>query len=619
MKNAPRLAVFAVCLMAIGLADAPAQDQYDVWLHGTSLIGDPKYPPDFPHFDYVNPDAPKGGTLRMADRGAFDSLNFVPSRGSRPAGLGLIYDTLTTSSMDEISAEYGLLADAVKYPADYSSVTYRLRGEARWHDGQPVTADDVIFSLAALKEHNPLTAQYYKNVVEAKETAPGEVTFFFDQTGNRELPKIVGQLLVLPKHYWEGTDEDGNTRDISATTLEPPLGSGPYRIGRIVPGRTIVYERVDDYWGKDLPVNIGKNNLDEIRYEVFRDLTVQFEAFKGDQFDFYVDATSKNWMTGYDIPSVEKGWIVREAFPQIYRASGRMQGWTFNLRTEKFQDPRVRRAFNLAFDFEEMNKSLFFDLYRRIDSYFEGTELESSGLPEGQELEILETVRNQVPPEVFTEPYENPVNGNTRNLRSNLREATRLLKEAGWEIRDRVLTNMETGEPFTVEVLSNDPRAERTFSRYKPNLERLGFQMSLRVVDTSQYLNRLRSFDFDMISIVRGQSLSPGNEQRDAWGSEAADRAGADNVMGIKNPAVDTLIERIIFAKDREELVAATKALDRVLLWNHYVVPQWISGETWTARWNRFAHPDPLPEYRIGFPTIWWWDEEKAAQIAAEK
>ncbi|MCB1492586.1 MAG: ABC transporter substrate-binding protein [Rhodobiaceae bacterium] len=610
-----RIAACFLLVSCLGLTAATA----DEWRHATALTGEPKYPPDFPRFDYVNPDAPKGGSLRLADTGAFDSLNVVPEKGTTPAGLGLIYETLMTGSMDEVNAEYGLLAEAVKFPADFSSVTYRLREGARWHDGVPITPDDVIFSLNALKEHNALYGQYYKNVVEAKQTADREVTFVFDQANNRELPNIVGQLLILPKHYWEGKDKDGNPRDIGATTLEPPLGSGPYKIGRMIPGRTISYERVADYWGKDLPVNIGANNFDEIRYEVFRDLTVQFEAFKADQFDFYVDATSKNWMTGYDFPAVEKGWIVKESFPQTYRVSGRMQAWTFNLRRAKFQDRRVREAFNLAFDFEEMNKSLFYGLYRRINSYFEGTELESSGVPQGLELEILEKVRGEVPPEVFTTPYENPVNGNPRNLRTNLRKATDLLKEAGWEVRDGVLTNVETGEPFTVEFLSNDPRSERTFGRYKPNLERLGMQVSLRVVDTSQYLNRLREFDFDMISIVRGQSLSPGNEQRDNWGSAAADRAGSDNIMGIKNPAIDTLIDTIIYAKNREELVAATHALDRVLLWNDYVVPQWISGETWTARWNRFGHPDPLPEYSIGFPTVWWWDKEKAAKIASER
>lgn len=611
------LAIVSLTILSLGITTAPATAEAEGgdWLHGTSLVGELKYPADFERFDYVNPDAPKTGLLRLAVSGTFDNLNFVPPRGTIPSGLGLIYETLMTSSLDEIASEYGLIANGLRYADDYSWVTYRLRPEARWHDGEPITPEDVIFSLNALKEHNPIQNQYYKNVVKAEETGEREVTFTFDQSGNRELPHIVGQLLLLPKHYWEGTDANGTPRDISKTTLEIPLGSGPYRITNVVPGRTISYELVDDYWGRDLPVNIGKDNIREVRYEVYRDLQVQFEAFKGDNLDFFVEATSKNWVSAYDIPAVERGDIVKEAFPQTYRASGRLQAWIFNLRLPKFQDPRVREAFNLAFDFETMNELFFFDLYRRIDSFFEGTELEASGSPEGLELEILEQVREQIPDEVFGPRYEMPVGGSPRNMRGNIRRATQLLKDAGWIVQGGKLVSAETGDPFTVEFLSNDPRSERTVGYYRQGLERLGIEVSLRVVDDSQYLNRLRSHDFEMISTVKLQSLSPGNEQRDDWGSEAADKAGSGNLMGIKNPAIDTLIDRIIFAKNREEVVAATRALDRVLVWNHYMVPQWISGETWTARWNRYAHPEELPEYSFGFPTIWWYDADKAATV----
>ncbi len=596
----------------------PARAQAGGWHHGLSLFGDLKYGPDFKHFDYVDPNAPKGGRLRMATYQPFDSLNVVPPRGSVAPGVGLIYDSLMISSLDESSAEYGLVADGAEIADDISWVTYRLREGGRWHDGEPITPADVLFSFDALKTHHPLYHHYYQNVVKAEQTGDREVTFTFDQTGNRELPNIVGQITVLPKHYWDGKDAKGNPRDITKTTLDVPLGSGAYRIKQVIPGRTIVYERVPDYWGAELPVNIGRNNLDEIRYEVYRDLQVAFEAFKADALDFFVEATSKNWVSGYDFPAVKRGDVVQEAFPQMSRATGRLQAWVFNLRRKKFQDRRVRRAFNLALDFETMNETFFYGLYERIDSYFDGTELAATGVPEGLELEILEKVRDKVPEALFTEPYENPVGGSPKAVRRNLREALKLLEEAGWVVKNRRLVNAETGEPFTVQFLSDDPRSERTVGFYKKNLERLGMDVSLRVVDSSQYQNRLRSFDFDIISVVKLQSLSPGNEQRNYWGSESADVPGSDNEMGIENPAVDYLIDRIIYADNREELVAATHALDRVLLWNDYVVPQWISGEIWTARWNRYSHPDPLPEYSFGFPSIWWYDKDKAAAIGGE-
>ena len=383
---------------------------------------------------------------------------------------------------------------------------------------------------------------------------------------------------MLPKHWWEGTDKAGNKRDVAATTLEPPLGCGAYRIKEFVPGRTIVYERVKDYWGKDLNVNVGRDNFDELRFEYFRDATVALEAFKADAIDWRTENSAKNWATAYDFPGGQ-GRARRQGGipdPSSRRHAGlRLQ----HPPARKFKDPRVRRAFNFALDFEEMNKQLFFGQYKRINSYFEGTELASSGLPEGEELEILETVRDKVPPEVFTTPYTNPVNGSAEDVRANLREATRLLREAGYEVRNQKLVNAKTGEPLTVEFLIDQPELERIVLFYKPSLERLGIKMSLRTVDDAQYENRLRSWDFDIIVANWGQSLSPGNEQRDYWGSQAADQPGSRNLVGIKNPAVDALIERVIFAKNRAELVAATKALDRVLLWNHYVVPQWTYGK----------------------------------------
>jgi len=600
---------------AMAQTPAPAGGE-PPWRHGHSLFGDLKYPADFKHFDYVNPKAPKGGTARMIAIGTFDNFNVITGgvRGALAMGVDLIYESLMVGALDEVTSEYGLLAESVRYPDDHSWVTYRLRENARWHDGKPVTVDDVIFSLNVLREHHPHYAAYYRHVTKAEKTGERDVTFTFDSAGNRELPQIVGQLTVLPKHWWEGTDANGNKRDPAATTLEPPLGSGPYKIGRVSPGRTISYERVADYWGKDLPVNIGRDNFDELRYEYFRDPTVAVEAFKADNIDWRTENSARNWATAYDFPAARDKRVLLEEFP--INSVGLMQAFVFNLRRAKFSDPRVRLAFNYAFDFEEMNRQIFYGQYKRIASYFEGTELAARGLPEGEELAILETVRDQVPPQVFKEPYTNPVGGDPKQVRSNLREAVRLLREAGYEVRNRRLVNTKTGEPFTVEFLMTGSDSVRFVEPYRPNLERLGIGVTLRVVDDAQYENRLRNWDYDIITNVWAQSLSPGNEQRNYWGSKAADLPGSRNMAGIKNPAVDALIERVIFAKSRNELVAATKALDRVLLWNHYVVPQWTYGKVRVARWDRFGRPDVLPKYGFsGFPAVWWWDEERAARI----
>jgi len=605
------LALSAVA--ALTFADA-AVAQEPGWLHGTSLIGSPKYPADFKRFDYVNPDAPKGGILRLSDTGTFDSLNFVPPKGTTPAGLGLIYDTLMTDAMDEVSTQYGLLAEGMKYPADYSSVTYKLRQGAKWHDGQPITVDDVIYSFDVLKKNNPSQAYYYQHVVKAEKTGDNEVTFTFDEKGNRELPHIVGQLLILPKHYWEGTDAKGNKRDITRSTLEPPLGSGPYRIKSLVPGRTISFERVADYWGKDLPVNVGANNLDEIRYEYFRDETVELEAFKADQIDWRSESTARVWATGYDFPAVKDKKVVLELFEQPYRTAGLMVGFIFNLERGPFTDPRVRQAFDLAFPFEDINKSLFYGQYVRLDSYFDGIPLAAEGLPQGRELEILNEIRDKVPPEVFTEVYKNPVNDSPAASRANLKQALALLTEAGYQLQGNKLIGKD-GKQLSVEFLMNGPLYEKIALRYQQELKKIGIDFQIRPVDTAQYENRVRSRDFDVMYSGWAQSMSPGNEQIEFFGSAAADREGSRNYGGIKNPAVDALIEKIIRAPDRDELIAATKALDRVLLWNHYLVPGWTLRAVRVARWDRYSHPDPLPEYSIGFPTIWWWDAAKAAKV----
>ncbi len=598
------------------IQSATAQSAADLsWRHALSLFGDIKYPAGFKRFDYVNPDAPKGGAVRELEIGTFDNFNIVIAglKGSLADGVARIYQQLTSQSFDEVSTAYGLLAGSMAHPEDRSFVVYRLRSEARWHDGKPVTPDDVVFSFDTFKTNSPMYSAYYRHVVKCEQVGERDVKFTFDGPGNRELPLITGELTVLPKHWWEGTDAQGRKRDVSATTLEIPLGSGPYRVKEFVAGRSMVLERVKDYWGKDLAQSIGQDNFDEVRYEFFRDDTVAREAFKADQLDWILERSAKEWSTAYDFPAVRENRVIKEKFP--IRSSGRMQGWAFNLRRPLFQDAKLRRAFNYAFDFEEMNRQLSTGEYIRDNSYFQGNELASSGLPEGLELQILEPLRDKVPPEVFTTPYQNPVNGNPENVRNNLREATRLLKEAGFEVKDRKLVDPK-GQPVSLEILCRDPGDERIALFYKPSLERLGIAASVRTVDDVQYTNRVRSFDFDMTTVVWGQSLSPGNEQRDMFGSQVADRPGSRNLPGIKNPAIDALIDRIIFAKDRAELVACCKAMDRVLLWNFYVVPQFTYGFQRYARWDRFSHPDPLPQYGVsGFPTLWWWDADKAAKI----
>ncbi|KWV44738.1 hypothetical protein AS156_01790 [Bradyrhizobium macuxiense] len=587
------------------------------WRHGLSLFGNVKYPADFKRFDYVNPDAPKGGLVRQIAIGTFDNFNIVVSgvKGSIAGGVAMVYESLTTPSLDEVSTEYGLLAEAASYPDDFSYVIYRLRPQAKWHDGAPITPEDVIFSLGAFKTHHPMFSAYYSHVVKAEKISDREVRFVFDMPGNRELPQIVGQLMILPKHWWEGTDDQGRKRDISATTLEKPLGSGPYRIKEFVAGRTVTLERVKDHWAHDVATNVGCNNFDELRYEYFRDPTVAIEAFKGDQIDWRTENSAKAWATAYSFPAVTDKRVVLEEFPN--RSSGIMQAFAPNLRRAKFADPRVRRALNFAFDFEEINKQLFFGQYKRIISYFDGAEeLMATGLPQDKELAILEPLRGQVPAEVFTTAYTNPVGGNPEAVRENLREALRLLKEAGYEVRDRKLVNSKSGEPFSIELLSEDPNFERVMLAYKPSLERLGMSVSVRTIDAIQYENRLRDWDFDIVVGSWPESLSPGNEQREFWGTKAAEAPGSRNIVGIKNPAIDKLIERVIFATDRDDLVAATKALDRVLLWNHYVVPQWNYPKVRTARWDRFGRPDQMPKYGLsGFPLIWWYDADKAAKV----
>ncbi|KQX40318.1 hypothetical protein ASD04_06720 [Devosia sp. Root436] len=609
MKLAPLLAVLLLGLVAPALAQTPT----DVWSNSFTLEGEPKYGPDYTHFDYVNVDAPKGGVVRQGALGGFDTFNPILPKGETAGGIGLLYETLMTPSMDEQNTYYGLLAEALKIAPDYGSVTFRIDPDAHWNDGEPVTAEDVVWSFNKLIEVNPDRQQYYVNIEKAEVTAPGEVTFTFNQTDNRELPLILGQLMVLPQHWWEGTDAKGQQRNIGESTLEPPLGSGPYELASFDAGRSITYKRVANYWGANHPTQVGHNNFDEYRLEYFLDLTVEFEAFKGDQFDWWWENQARRWATAYDFPAVTEGRVIKELFPQDYAGSGIGLGFIPNLRREKFQDARVREALNYAFDFEELSNTVFFNQYDRIDSYFFGLPFKSSGLPEGEELEILNSVKDMVPPSVFTEPYANPVSGDPAKLRENLRTALGLFNEAGYTLDGNRLVDAN-GQQFSFEILLNGPTIEPVATNLVTNLAQIGVAATIRTVDSPQFINRARSFDYDMIYAGWAQSFSPGNEQRFFFGSSTANEEGSQNYAGIANPAVDALIDKLVVADDRDTQIAITKALDRVLLHNYYMVPSYTLRNSRIARWDRFSHPENLPDFSSGFPTIWWWDAEKAAR-----
>ncbi len=604
-------------LLASGLlvlamaAPATAQTATDVWTNSFTLEGEAKYGLDYTHFDYVNVDAPKGGTVRMGDLGGFDTFNPILPKGEPAGGIGLLYETLMGPSADENNTYYVHLAEALKIAPDYGAVTFRMDPDARWHDGEPVKAEDVVWTFEKLIEVNPDRAQYYSNITSAEVTAPGEVTFTFDQTNNRELPLILGQLLVLPQHWWEGTDPEGNQRNIADSTLEPPLGSGPYRLASFEAGRSITYERVEDYWGADHPTQVGQNNFDEYRIEYFLDLTVMFEAFKADQFDWWSENQARRWATAYDFPAVTDGRVIQELFPQDYNGSGVLVGFVMNLRRDKFADPLVREALNYAFDFEELSNTQFYGQYERIDSFFFGLPFKSSGLPEGEELDVLESVRDLVPAKVFDTPYTNPVSGDPAKLRANLRTALDLFTQAGYRLEGNRMLDPD-GQPFSFEILLNGPTIEPVAQNLVTNLAQIGVTASIRTVDSPQFINRARSFDYDMIYAGWAQSYSPGNEQRFFFGSSTANSEGAQNYAGIADPAVDALIEQLIVADDRDTQIAITKALDRVLLAKHFVIPSYTLRTTRSARWDRFSRPEELPEFSSGFPSLWWWDEAKA-------
>lgn len=570
--------------------------------HALTLYGEPpKYPADFKHFDYVNPEAPKGGLLRQRGIGGFDSFNPYIPKGNPVDVEPLIYDSLTYHSPDEPFTEYGLLAEKIDKAEDNRYVRFFLNPKARFHDGQPVTAEDVIFTFNTLVEKgDPMYRHYYADVDKVVAEDRLTVRFDFKHKDNRELPLILGQIHVLPKHWWAD-------RDFSKGGLEPPLGSGPYRIGKVSPGSRVEFERVKDWWGQDLPVSRGLYNFDRIRVDYYRDTQVALEGFKAGQFDVNLEYSAKDWNTGYDSPALRDGRFVMAAIPNHNPAG--MQGYVFNLRRPMFQDRRVREAIAQLFDFEWANKQLFYGAYKRTGSYFANSEMAATGLPDEAELKLLEPLRDKLPPEVFTQAFKPPVSDGSGIIREQSRRAFQLLTEAGYRIEDDKMIGPD-GKPLAFEFLNFQPNLERVILPFKRNLAELGIDLHIRRVDTSQYINRLRSRDFDMTSAIWPQSNSPGNEQREFWHSASAENPGSRNLMGLRDPAIDQLVDGLIRADSRQALITHARALDRALLWGHYVVPNYYV-DTWrVAYWKRFGRPAATPLYDFGLMT--WWEEAPA-------
>lgn len=609
MKPAALALILSFSTLSFPALADPAQN--GPWLTAFSLLN-PSPPAVGEHWDYVNPNAPKGGVARQFALGGFDTFNPILPQGEVADGVMLVYQTLMTASLSDSSSSYPLIASALAFPPDISSTTFKINPKAKWQDGTAVTPQDVVWSFNELVKLNPDRQQYYQDVTKADVTAPDQVTFSFSSTNNRELPGILGQIPVLPQKWWEGKDASGKQRDIAASSLELPMGSGPYKLKSFSAGSELIYARDPNYWAANEPTEIGTNNFDELRFEYFRDPDVAFEGFKGDQFDWWNENRAKRWATAYDFPAVQQKKVVLEKFTQSYADSGYIVGFIPNLRHDKFKDVRVRHALNQAFDFESLNKTLFYGQYVRPDSYFFGTELASGGLPQGAELDILNSVKDKIPPAVFTTPYTNPVGGDPAKLRANLRAGLDLLTQAGYKLDGNRLVDA-SGTQLGFEILLNGPTIEPVATAFQTNLKSIGIDVTIREVDSAEYVNRVRSRDFDMIYSGWSQSLSPGNEQNFFFGSKAAADPSSSNYAGIADPGVDALISKVVFAKNRDELVAATHALDRVLLASYYIVPSYVNREDRIARWDRFSHPDNLPKYSIGFPDIWWYDEAKAA------
>ena len=578
--------------------------------HAIAMHGEPKYPDSFQYVDYANPDAPKGGKIILSSTGSYDSFNPFILKGTAAAGIGNLYETLTTGSSDEAFTEYGLIAKTIEWPDDRSWVAFTIREEAVWHDGKKISPEDVIWTFNTLMEKgHPFYKYYYGDVVEVIQENDNKVRFNFKGNTNLELPLIVGQLPVLPKHYW-------TNKNFEETSMDIPIGSGPYKIKNFDAGRTITYELDSDYWGKNIPIKKGTENFGVIQYEYYKDRSIEREAFKSGDIDLFSENTSKDWATSYDTPAVQNGLIKKELIE--HQNPQGMQGFAFNTRKEIFEDKRVREALSYAFDFEWTNKNLFYNAYKRTNSFFENSELASSGVPSGRELDLLNDYRELLPQKLFQEEYNPPKTDGSGFMRKELQEATKLLQDAGWELQEGKLINKKSGSKFEFELLLVSPAFERIVLPFKDNLAKLGIDVSVRTIDSAQYQNRLDGFEFDMIVSTFSQSLSPGNEQRNFWGSDAAKTNGSRNIIGISNEVIDSLIEKVISAKDREDLIMTTRALDRVLLWNHYVIPQWHISAYRTLYWDIFDKPSVRPKYSLGTNT-WWVDADKASTIDQRK
>ncbi len=589
---------------------ARAQAAPPLRTHALSLLGDPALPADFPHFPWVNPDAPKGGEVALTALGSFDSFNPFILRGTPAVGIGLVWDPLMARNLDEATAEYGHVAETIELAADGMGVAFELRAGARFHDGSPITAEDVVWTFQTLRaQGRPFYRSYWADVAEAVAEGPRRIVFRFRTAENRELPMILGSIAPLPRHWWEG-------RDFARPLTEPPLGSGPYRIERFEQNRSVVFRRVPDWWARDLPTGRGTSNFDAIRYEYFRDSTVALEAFKAGQIDFRQENVARDWATAYDFPAARRGLVKREEI-QHELPTG-MQCFAMNQRRPLFQDARARRALIEVFDYEWMNTNLFYGAYARTTSYFSNSEFASRGLPEGRELEILAGFRGKVPEAVFTTEYKLPVTDGSGNNRDGARRALGLMREAGWTVRDRRLVNA-AGQPFAFEILLSAPTFERVALPYVQALERIGVTARVRTVDPAQYQVRMDNFDYDMTVDVIPQGFHPGNEQRDFFTCEKSKQNGSQNIAGFCDPVVDQLVELVIAAPDKAELVARTRALDRVLLHHDYVIPNWHSRSFRIAWWDKFGLPPRHPRFGLGFPTGWWVDPAKARALEAAR
>ncbi len=588
-----------------------AEDCFEGYYCGNALklFGKPTFETNLKKFKYVNPDAPKGGDVKYAAIGTYDSLNGYILKGVSATGLGLIYDNLMVSNNDEIFTRYPLIAERVMVAKDKKSMIFVLNKKAKWHDGKAITADDLIFTFdTLLNKGNPFYKSYYSDVESVEKLDKRIVKFNFKRDNNRELPFILSELPVLPKHYWKD-------REFDKTTLEAPLGSGPYKISKVDVGKTIEYERVAEYWGKDLPVNIGRYNFDKITYEYYRDETVAVEALKAGAYDMRQENIARIWANAYNIPQLETGEFVKEEIP--HKLPTGMQCFALNLRKDKFSDVRVRKALELAFDFEWTNKTIFYSSYTRSRSYFSNSIYEATSLPEGKELEILLPFKDKIPETIFTEEYNPPVTDGTGRNRVNLMKARALLEEAGWKINAGKLTNNK-GEVFEVEFLTNSSTFDRIIEPYGQNLRKLGIIAKTKFVDPAQYQRRLDDFDFDMVVTTLGGSSVPGNELVDMFHSSMINVEGSGNIMGINNPVVDSIIDTIITAKDKETLIYGASALDRVLQHNYYVVPHWNLPAFRLVYWNKFGKPDKSPKYGLATDS-WWYDEKSEAKWIIKK